>query len=142
MDAMDARTIELWLFDQNTDAVRQWLNEVWSNRRPTPPGFNWLGFAEVAASRSTRSGTTDSDETKLGWAEVSIRVREYLASVQPHPIIREIFLHDAMHVRASMIGNYGAIPGHTVLDLDLVIAWFRARVTQSPLQALQATALA
>jgi len=82
-------------------------------------GFNWHGFAEVAATKAHAATTITDAEA---WASISVRFYERLAE---HAATFEL---SAMHVRASMISRYGESAQHPVRDMQNLVAWFRQNI--------------
>jgi hypothetical protein len=106
------------LLHQSPGEVLNWMQSVWSNLREIPEGFNWLGVAEVA-------GTKANLNADLKWAEVAIRIYEWLADRANDESTRHSELSSAMSLRASMINKrHQTIPDHIVLDSRRTVHWF------------------
>jgi hypothetical protein len=110
------------LLHQSPSEVLNWLRSAWSDPRIMPEGFNWLGLAEGA-------GTKANLNADLQWAEVAIRIYEWLASRANDEDIRHSDLSSAMSLRASMINKkHQTIPDHIVLDSQRIVNWFYSKL--------------
>lgn len=110
------------LLHQSPGEVLNWIQSAWSDPRVIPEGFNWLGVAEVASTKANLNAD-------LGWAEVAIRIYEWLASSANDESIRHSDLSSAMSLRASMINKkHQTIPNHIVLDSKSIVYWFYSKL--------------
>ena len=106
------------LLHQSPGEVLNWMRSAWSNPQQVPEGFNWLGVAEGAGAQANLSAD-------LGWAEVAIRIYEWLAGRANDESIRHSELSSAMSLRASMMNKRRqTIPDHIVLDSQRIVHWF------------------
>jgi hypothetical protein len=113
---------ESLLLHQSPNEVLNWIQSAWSDPRVIPEGFNWLGVAEVASTKANLNAD-------LGWAEVAIRIYEWLASIASDESIRHSDLSSAMSLRASMINKkHQTIPDHIVLDSKRIVYWFYSKL--------------
>jgi hypothetical protein len=112
---------------------------VWSGELRSPINFNWHGLAEAAAFDAHLDYGDGSPVLNLTWAEIAILIYDRLAELAGE-LAGESFLISSMLLRAGMIGELGAIPGHPVLDIDRVINWFFHSLKMSPDEATKKAA--
>src|SRR5262245_55071631 len=113
---------ESLLLRQSASEVLHWLQSAWSDPQMIPERFNWLGVAEGAGTKANLSAD-------LEWAEVAIRIYEWLASRASDERIRHSELSSAMLLRASMIDEmHQTIPDHIVLDSKRIVYWFYSKL--------------
>ncbi len=106
------------LLHQSPSEVLNWMQSAWSNPQVIREGFNWLGVAEGV-------GTKANLNADLGWAEVAIRIYEWLAGRANDESIRHSELSSAMSLRASMINKrHQTVLDHIVLDSKRIVHWF------------------
>lgn len=114
------------------DAVETlaWLKRIELGEEKVPAGFNWLGLAETAA---LKANTTED----ILWAEVAVLIYRQLAESRING--GESLMVSAMMLRAKAISNVssGVVPGHFLLDIDLIIRWFCDSLTMSYNEASQ-----
>lgn len=122
MNQLESTKLLNELLQHDATEVRDWLKQVWSGQLPSPINFNWHGLAEAAAFDARLDYGDNSPFINLSWAEVATSIYDYLA--QRAGSGGESFLISSMLLRAAMIAELGAIPGHPVLDIDKVINWF------------------
>ncbi len=109
---------EQTLLKQSPQDVLAWIQRAWSGQIEVPENFNWLGIAESA-------GTTANLHADIQWAEVAIRIYEWLALQRSNPSFRHSELSSAMSLRSSMMHkHHQTVPGHYVLDPELIVQWF------------------
>jgi hypothetical protein len=142
----DADQFCVWLLEQASETVLQWLSEVWEGSRQVPAGFNWLGLAEISPNLAIK-------KDDLGWARVAVLVNTYLiveakthghvffsAQVVP-PEQRErvcfAFEERIMRLRVAFLLKQGFVPGDPVLDANQLGESFFDGLTFSPQEALK-----
>ena len=109
---------EQTLLKQLPQDVLDWIQRAWSGQYEVPETFNWLGVAEVA-------GTMANLHADIEWAEVAIRIYEWLADQRSNASFRHSELSSAMSLRSSMIHkHHKTVPGHYVLDPQFLVRWF------------------
>src|SRR4051794_22853412 len=126
MEKSLARQLEDQLYAQDPASVQTWLEGVKSGTVTVPPGFNWLGFAEItsAFARGVHGGDIKNKVPDLGWALVAVTVREHITNIFTADSYRQLHAIRAMRLRSSMIRRLGAQPGHPVLDPEYIVNWF------------------
>jgi len=122
------------LLKQSPEVVQDWLEQVWSGRISAGEDFFWHGLAEGASYKATRTSYVNSNEDKLGWATIAVKIYAYMASTL-HALAPDSFENSAMMLRAFMIGKYGNIPGHPLLDVGEVERWFFQRLPMTLVEA-------
>jgi hypothetical protein len=105
------------------------MEERRSKGSSTPDDFNWLGLAYSAASNAFEAADKGCKDEALAWADVAIKAYEHLISVNVHGVSE--LERSAMFVRARMIGIFGTISGHPILDPAVVEQWFLDRLPVS-----------
>ena len=112
------------------DAVETlaWLKRIELGAEKAPAGFNWLGLAETAA---LKAHTTED----ILWGEVAVLIYHRLAESRING--GESLIVSAMMLRAKAIAKFGVVPGHFLLDIDLIIRWFCDSLTMSYNEASQ-----
>ncbi len=124
-------TIELnQILTQDVDSVLNWLKNLASGKSTAPRGFNWHGLAEAAAFNAREGSPQEATKLNLKWAEVSVTAYEGLAA-KTNPSMADSLMFSSMMLRANMISKLGAVPGHPVLDVDVIINWFEKNLTMS-----------
>jgi hypothetical protein len=113
------------LVEQGPVRLKQYLTEC---EQGTCQPANLDLILEVAEYRATNEGS-------LEWAEIAIRAANLGADA--NPTHRHSYLYRAMLLRTTFITRVGARPGHTVLDPESVLGWFRAELKCSPAEARQ-----
>jgi hypothetical protein len=84
-----------------------------------------LGFGDSAEGAGTKANLN----ADLEWAEVAIRIYEWLASRANDEDIRHSDLSSAMSLRVSMINKkHQTIPDHIVLDSQRIVNWFYSKL--------------
>jgi hypothetical protein len=109
-----------YLLTKDSQTVQEWLEQVWSKQTWVSDDFNWLGLAQVAVQKAT--GTTSEQEAKLKWAEIALNVYAYLTRQDVNG--QNSFELSAMHLRAAMIRQFGAVADHPILDGKPIAKWF------------------
>jgi hypothetical protein len=122
---------------QSPDHIREWVEAIRSGSVAAPGDFNWLGLAYSAARNAAQAADHGCEDDALAWAGVAIAAYGYLSGVHGPPDASEDE-RSAMVVRADMIGRFGAVPGHPILDPASVERWF---VDRLPLSLEDATAM-
>ncbi len=112
-----------FLLKQSPEIVQDWLEQVWSGRIFPGEDFFWHGLAEGASSKANQVSPVSSNEDKINWATIAVKIYAYMASTL-HPLAADSYESSAMTLRAFMIGKYGNIPGHPLLDVGIVERWF------------------
>lgn len=126
MEKSLARQLEEQLLAQDPASVQTWLEGVKGGTVTVPPGFNWLGFAEIttAFARGSLGEDIKNKVPDLDWAQVAATVNEYLTDISTAAINRHNHAIKAMRLRAFMIRRFGARPGHPILDPEYITNWF------------------
>ncbi len=124
------------LLQQDACDVLAWVKQVREGKLQSPINFNWHGLAEAAAMEARLNYGNDSSVINLSWAEVATSIYDYLGR-RAGESAGESFLISSMLLRAAMIAECGAIPGHPVLDIDRVINWFFDSLKMSPNEAFE-----
>jgi hypothetical protein len=139
MNQLEPTKILSKLLDQDPAEVLSWLKQVWSGELRSPINFNWHGLAEAAANEARLDYGNGSPTLNLTWAEVATSIYDRLAELAGESA-GESFVISSMLLRAAMIAELGAIPGHPVLDIDRVIDWFLHSLKMSPDEAAKKAA--
>ncbi|HSP78533.1 MAG TPA: hypothetical protein VLQ93_08400, partial [Myxococcaceae bacterium] len=84
--------------------------------------FNWELFSTTIAARAI-------DERSLSWAHIALMAFGVLAERAPDAYEAYSFMLRAMNLRAAMILELGSREGDTVLDPEIIVAWFKNLVT-------------
>ena len=69
-----------FLLKQSLEFVQNWLEQVWSGRVSPGEDFFWHGLAEGASSKATQASYVSSDEDRISWATIAIKVYAYMVN--------------------------------------------------------------
>jgi hypothetical protein len=111
------RTVLSWPLEQ----VASWLDGMAIGEPVGGEFFNWELFASTAAARAR-------EERSLRWAHIALMVYGVLAERAPADEKHSIML-SAMNLRGWLILELGVREGDTVLDPEIIVAWFRSLAT-------------
>lgn len=136
MNQLESTKLLNELLQQDACDVLTWVKQVREGKLQSPINFNWHGLAEAAAMEARLNYGDNSPTLNLSWAEVATSIYDYLANLAGESA-GESFLISSMLLRVAMIADFGAIPGHPVLDIDQVINWFFDSLKMSPDEAKQ-----
>ncbi len=114
------------ILQQDADSVLVWLKNIFAADSSLPEGFNWLGLAEAATFNAHEGKRHDSTTPDIKWAEVATNIYDRLAALADKAKAGsgESFAISSMMLRSAMIGKLGVVPGHPVLNLNLILQWF------------------
>jgi hypothetical protein len=115
--------------------IESWLSNFASSE-PPPEDFNWLGLAEVAASRA--AAATDG-AAQLAWGRIAQAAYEHLSS-RADPASSYRHTEDAMRLRAELIRAQGPRSNDPLLDCDEILDWFLQNVDRPVDEIRQRTA--
>lgn len=121
-------TIEVnQILTADVDSVLNWLKSIESGKSTAPRGFNWQSLAEAAAFNAREGSPQEATKQKLMWAEVAAISYEKLG-VNTNPSMADSLMFSSMMLRSNTIAKLGSVPGHPVLDLDVILNWFESNL--------------
>lgn len=119
------------LVSSSPTELHHWLTAIDAGNTEAPECFNWLGLAQAAGHRART-------DLNLEWAAIAVALYTRLAKSNSGRK-RDQLLVDVMHIRAFFIKRMGSSPGHPVLDIQDLVAWFLSTLTISLAQAQRMT---
>ncbi len=109
-------------FNQNHDPkiILSWLINALSGQLTPNQDINWLSLAEIASFKANQNND-------LKWAEISIKIYDYLAekSDKKKRGSGESFKLSAMMLRSLMMQRLGTSVNDEILDINIILAWFK-----------------
>ncbi|MBE9041397.1 hypothetical protein IQ235_11450 [Oscillatoriales cyanobacterium LEGE 11467] len=136
MNSIKATDFLNHLLCQDVEIVREWLTSIIENKTKLPDNFNWLGLAEVAASRA-RKIVLELTEKSLQWAEISIATYEILDRIDTSVRSGDSsYTNSAMWLRVYLIGHLG-FQNDRILNPQIIFDWFFSSLEISCLEACQ-----
>jgi hypothetical protein len=119
------------LLSWDPSRIESWLSNFASSEPPSED-FNWLGLAEVAASRAVAA---TGSPAQLAWGRIAQAAYEQLSS-RADPASRYRHTEDAMRLRAELIRVQGPRSDDPLLDCDKILDWFLQNVDH-PVDAIK-----
>jgi len=110
---------DMWtaLVARGPAAVKRWLADVEPGQQPSSQRIDWLGLAELAASKARA-------QLDLEWADIALAIYEPLARKMDRQSRKESLMYSAMNLRAFLITRLGATEGQPILDPQAIVNWF------------------
>jgi hypothetical protein len=115
------------ILEQDPSSIINWLEKLLEEDLPTE--FTLLGLANIAAFKAYDSPNTENNSIK--WAKVAILIYDKLALNESKLSINNSFITSSMMLRVGMINKFGSINNHSILDIDIVLQWFKENLKLS-----------
>ncbi len=110
------------------------LQDILDSDSDLPDEFEWLGLAEVAAHNAYAPiSIYEANQTNIKWAEIATKIYERLAAIadKSKSGSGESLRISSMMLRAGMIDKFGVVDHHPVLDINIILQWFRQNLKLS-----------
>jgi hypothetical protein len=124
-----------YFFQQSPQTVKNQIDE-WINQGGTATEeIHWLNFAERADGNFRYLDNPCQDG--ILWSEISLTAYEQALKVDESSGRRNSYENSMMLLRAHMITHCGIVPGHRVLDPQIIQRWFFERLPMTRLEATE-----
>ncbi|HIK09310.1 MAG TPA: hypothetical protein IGS52_03410 [Oscillatoriaceae cyanobacterium M33_DOE_052] len=121
------------ILQQDAELAMDWLQNIWAADFYLPAEFNWLGLADAAAANAYDSQKYQANSTNIKWAEIATKIYDRLAAIadKSKSGSGESLRISSMMLRAGMIDKFGVVDHHPVLDINIILQWFRQNLNLS-----------
>lgn len=121
---MKSRELTMNLLGKNPEDLLEWVKLARSQKVDLPEDFSWYSLSSSIILRIKNLIHNGNCEGVATWLKVINEIYDTVTSGNSTSSAAEALQYELMHIRATLIMNFGATKSESLVDEDPLLTWF------------------